>query len=245
MERSLFENAFIFGLNVAGWLWGVVTFLPWYYLSGRKAMSGKTKYQAKPTSGPGSPYRCIEHFDSLMTSIHDGVTTMDQLFSRSVKLYKNRKCLGTREILKEEDEIQPNGRVFKKLICGNYHWLTYAEVHTRSKNLGSGLAALGQQVKENIVLFAETKAEWIIAAQACFYYNYPVTTVYSTLGEEALAYGINESEAEFIVTDSHLLPKLSSVARKLTKLRHVVYIGKAKKVAVVRISRNNKSSRYK
>lgn len=80
MERSLFENAFIFGLNVAGWLWGVITFLPWYYLGGRKTLSGKTKYQAKPTSGPGSPYRCVEHFDSLMTSIHDGVTTMDQLF---------------------------------------------------------------------------------------------------------------------------------------------------------------------
>lgn len=53
--------------------------------------------------------------------------------------------------------------------------------------------------------------------------------MYATLGEEALAYGINETEATFIITDSHLLPKLSSVATKLTKLRHVVYIGKAKK----------------
>ena len=81
MERSLLENVFIFGLNVAGWIWGVVTFLPWYYLGGRKSLSGKTKYQAKPTSSrPGSPYRCVEHFDSLMTSLYDGVTTMDQLF---------------------------------------------------------------------------------------------------------------------------------------------------------------------
>ena len=93
--------------------------------------------------------------------------------SRSVKIYGHRKCLGTREVLREEDETQPNGRVFKKLICGKYYWQTYAEVGARSKNLGSGLAALGQQVRENILIFADTKAEWIIASQACFYYNYP------------------------------------------------------------------------
>lgn len=154
---------------------------------------------------------------------------MDQLFSRSVKIYNYRKCLGTRERLKEEDEIQPNGRVFKKLICGNYNWQTYAEVDTHAKNFGSGLAVLGQQVKENIIIFSDTKAEWIISSQACFYYNFPVVTVYATLGEEALIYGINESEAEFIITDSQLLPKLSSVASKLTKLRHIVYNGQAKK----------------
>lgn len=30
--------------------------------------------------------------------------------------YNKRNCLGTRKIVAEEDEIQPNGRVFKKVI---------------------------------------------------------------------------------------------------------------------------------
>lgn len=90
-----------------------------------------------------------------------------------MNLYPYRKCLGTREILREEDEMQPNGRVFKKLICGEYNWLTYAEVDARARAFGRGLAALGQQLKENISIISETKAEWIIAAQGCFAQNFP------------------------------------------------------------------------
>jgi hypothetical protein len=30
------------------------------------------------------------------------------------------KCLGYRELLREEDEIQPNGRVFKKVGVNGY-----------------------------------------------------------------------------------------------------------------------------
>ena len=94
-------------------------------------------------------------------------------FRRAVNLYPYRKCLGTREIIKEEDEMQPNGRVFKKLVCGEYSWLTYAEVDVRARAFGKGLAALGQQVRENIVIFSETKADWMIAAQGCFAQNFP------------------------------------------------------------------------
>lgn len=90
-----------------------------------------------------------------------------------MNLYPYRKCLGTREILREEDEMQPKGRVFKKLICGEYNWLTYAEVDARARAFGRGLAALGQQLKENISIISETKAEWIIAAQGCFAQNFP------------------------------------------------------------------------
>ena len=90
-----------------------------------------------------------------------------------MNLYPYRKCLGTREVLREEDETQPNGRVFKKLICGEYNWLTYAEVDARARAFGRGLAALGQQLKENIAIISETKAEWMIAAQGCFAQNFP------------------------------------------------------------------------
>lgn len=81
MERSLVENMFLFGLNMAGWLWGIVSFLPWYYLVGRKQYRPRNKVQARPMNQfPGAPYRCVEHFDSLVTSLYDGVSTLDQLF---------------------------------------------------------------------------------------------------------------------------------------------------------------------
>ena len=76
--------------------------------------------------------------------------------------------------------MQPNGRVFKKVILGKYIWLTYTQVAEKLKKFGSGLQAIGHQQRQNIVIFAETKAEWIIAAQACFTYNYPGEDCYLT-----------------------------------------------------------------
>ena len=41
--------------------------------------------------------------------------TLDDLFVRAVGLYGPLDCLGTREVLSEEDEIQRTGKVFKKV----------------------------------------------------------------------------------------------------------------------------------
>ena len=69
--------------------------------------------------------------------------------------------------------MQPNGRVFKKVILGKYIWLTYAQTAERIRHFGSGLMAIGQKPKTNVIIFAETKAEWFVAAQACFLYSFP------------------------------------------------------------------------
>ena len=50
--------------------------------------------------------------------------TMADVWSWVVERYTNRRLLGTRDILGEEDEVMPNGSVFKKLILGEYrYWL--------------------------------------------------------------------------------------------------------------------------
>jgi hypothetical protein len=46
------------------------------------------------------------------------------------------RCLGTRQLLDEEDETQPNGKVFKKWKLGIYTWLSYVDVDEMSTNLG-------------------------------------------------------------------------------------------------------------
>ena len=81
--------------------------------------------------------------------------------------------MGTRNLISEEDEIQPNGRIFKKAIYGDYSWLTYNEMHDYVKRMSSGLKALGVETKQNVIIFAETKAEWMLSAQACFMRNFP------------------------------------------------------------------------
>ncbi|XP_053328966.1 long-chain-fatty-acid--CoA ligase 4 isoform X2 [Spea bombifrons] len=184
------------------------------------------RIKAKPASDmPGSPYRALSHFDSLATIDIPGADTLDKLFQHAVARFAKKDCLGTRELLSEENEKQPNGKVFKKLIQGDYKWLNYEEVNTRVTNLGSGLSALGLKPKSTVAIFCETRAEWMIAAQACFKYNFPLVTLYATLGEEAVTYGLNESGATHLITSVELLEtKLKNVLTNVSFIKHVIYV---------------------
>uniref|UniRef100_A0A667YII0 long-chain-fatty-acid--CoA ligase n=1 Tax=Myripristis murdjan TaxID=586833 RepID=A0A667YII0_9TELE len=153
---------------------------------------------------PG-PYRAINSQEKLVAWLHPGVDSLDKVFEYAARKFPERDCLGTRQVLSEEDELQPNGKVFKKVILGNYNWLSYDEAYQTAKCFGSGLAALGQKPRCNIAIFCETRAEWIIAAQACFMYNFPLVTLYSTLGPTAIAHGLNETEVTHIITSKDLL----------------------------------------
>ena len=62
--------------------------------------------------------------------------------------------------------MQEDGKVVEKLILGHYEWMTYKRVKELALNFGACLRYhLGQQPKTLITIFAETRAEWIIA---CF-----------------------------------------------------------------------------
>ena len=43
---------------------------------------------------------------------------MSSLWRWAVQKYAHRELLGTRDVLREEDEIQSNGKIFKKLHLG-------------------------------------------------------------------------------------------------------------------------------
>lgn len=208
-------------------VYSALIFIPWYFLTNvkkKKAMAKRLK--AKPISNsPGGPYRSISHLESLATIDFPGADTLDKLFDLAVTKFGKKDCVGTREVLSEENEMQPNGKVFKKLILGNYRWLNYEETNQKVKHFGSGLAALGLKPRSTVAVFCETRAEWFIAAQACFRYNFPLVTLYATLGEEAVTYGLNESEASFLITSLDLLEsKLKNVLSEIPCLKYIIYV---------------------
>uniref|UniRef100_A0A673AZG0 long-chain-fatty-acid--CoA ligase n=1 Tax=Sphaeramia orbicularis TaxID=375764 RepID=A0A673AZG0_9TELE len=189
------------------WVYSVITFIPWYFFSGAGTnLERARRIKARSVSRhPAGPYRALNSQEKLVAWLHPGVDTLDKMFEYAAKKFPHRDCLGTREVLSEEDEVQPNGKVFKKVILGKYNWLTYEEAYLAAKCFGSGLAALGQNPQCNIAIFCETRAEWIVAAQACFMYNFPLVTLYATLGPTAIAHGLNETEVTHIITSKDLL----------------------------------------
>ncbi|XP_053179890.1 long-chain-fatty-acid--CoA ligase 4 [Scomber japonicus] len=231
---SLLQSVVLFPIHLLVWLYSVLSFLPWYYITGagtRKALSKRIK--ARSTSGhTEGPYRSVDHFDSLAKEDFPGKDTLDKLFQHAVQRFGHAQCLGTRDVLSEDNEIQPSGKVFKKLILGEYRWMSYNELDSIISQFGSGLAALGQQPKSTIAIFCETRAEWMITAQTCFRHNFPLVTFYATLGEEAIAYGLNETGVTHLVTSVELLEtKLKNVLPQIPKLKHVIYVDQKKVTA--------------
>ena len=53
---------------------------------------------------------------------------MDECFDFAVNQHSHKRMVGTRQVFREEDEMQPNGKVFKKWVMGEYRWKSYLQV---------------------------------------------------------------------------------------------------------------------
>uniref|UniRef100_A0AAY5EJT6 long-chain-fatty-acid--CoA ligase n=1 Tax=Electrophorus electricus TaxID=8005 RepID=A0AAY5EJT6_ELEEL len=198
------------------WVYSIITFLPWYLISGTSAK------QARVSGNPAGPYRAMHSQNQLVSQLYVAMDTLDKVFAYAVQRFPHRDCLGTRELLSEEDEVQHNGKIFKKVILGEYNWLSFEETFQLAQTFGSGLAALGQRPHHNIAIICETRAEWIITAQACFMYNFPLVTVYATLGGPAIAHGLNETRVTHIITSKDLFQSRLMVS--VPRLQHIIVV---------------------
>lgn len=91
---------------------------------------------------------------------------------------------------------------------GDYQFISYAHACDRIEAIGRGFLSLGLHPGEKILIFAETRPEWLLSALAAFRHGFPLVTLYSTLGDEAVKHGINESQVQLILTSQELTFKL-------------------------------------
>ena len=94
---------------------------------------------------------------------------------------------------------------------GDFQWRTFKQTENEAGSFGRGLRELGLKARENVVLCAETRAEWLISANGCIKQNMPIVTLYATLGNGALIHGITETEVSCIITSQELLPKFKDI----------------------------------
>ena len=87
---------------------------------------------------------------------------------KAANKYANNKIIGTREKLSVEDEVQPDGKTLRKYnLSAKYQWQLYSEVLDTVNKLSNGFLSLGLKSNDNVVLFSETRSEWLISALAC------------------------------------------------------------------------------
>lgn len=151
------------------------------------------------------------------------IDTLEKMFKYVVKIHTTKRCLGTRQILGEEDEMQPNGRLFKKFRLGEYKWRSFIETELQAQYFGRGIRELGVQSRDKVVMFAETRAEWMIAAHGLFKQSCTIVTIYATLGEDGITHGVKETEVNVVITSHDCLAKLRNILKTIPKVDTIIY----------------------
>jgi len=157
-----------------------------------------------------------------ITMERQGLDSMDKVFDYICNTYEKDDALGTREIIREEDEVQPNGKVFKKFVLGTYNWRTFDDVAIEANIIGQAFKNLGVKAKDRIAILAETRAEWMITAYACFKNNITIVTIYTNLGADGIVHAVNETQIPLLVCSEETLPKVATILGKCDSIKTIV-----------------------
>lgn len=143
---------------------------------------------------------------TFVEKFHDRVETLYDNFAVACENFSDAPCLGTR-------------------VGQEYQWVKFKDVMTRAKNFGSALIKMGLKPGQEtyIGIYAKNRLEWDLCAIGCYHYSMVVVPLYDTLGPEAAAYIINQTNMELIVCDDEKkVRKLLSDRQKVPKLKYIV-----------------------
>jgi len=165
----------------------------------------------------------------LATTTQEGVETLYDLAKDAFKRYGNRDCMGSRKFL----GWKVPGKV--KHFGDDVEWKSYAEIGIEAHKFGASLRSAGVQpapTKTNldkvkspcrIAIFENTCAPWMIAAMGAFTQGVTVTTVYATLGMDAVVEAVNDNIIPLLVCNKKDVCKVMSKIKDMPTLTTIVY----------------------
>lgn len=182
-------------------------------------------YDSVPVTAPeneNDPNSCSATYRSrslparLISSVHPSLNTHYSVFRNSARLFGERPCLGFRPY-----------NYTKKESASFFRSISYAEVDTRKRHLGSGLLSVLQknQFRDDsleshrkiaahqnsysrydhsdisfiLSIFSANRMEWILTDLACSAYSITNTALYDTLGDSVTLHILHTTESPVIV----------------------------------------------
>lgn len=171
---------------------------------------------------PDPPMTC-KNREELIAHMSPKIDTMAKVFEHASRKFGSKECLGTRKVLGARQQLGEGGKLLSKLLHEDkYTWQSYDDVSIRVDSVARGLLHLGVRPHDKVLIYADTCAEWLITALACFRSAFTVVTLYTNLGEEGVIYGVKQVNAEIIVTNQDLLPKVLKLRDRLPSLKTVI-----------------------
>jgi long-chain acyl-CoA synthetase len=175
--------------------------------------------------------------EGLLTSPHKTVKTLyDILLYGSREFPADKPLFGSRKLLRlveEEREVTKviggvETKEMKKWTyqeLSPYQWISYLDVLNSAIEIGAGLVNLGLRKNDKVTIFHSTSKEWMIMAQACYSQNMVITTAYDNLGDEALAFSLNEGEVTTLFTQTDLLKVVEKIGNNVPTLKNIIFSG--------------------
>lgn len=117
--ESVWITGAVGAIKALSYVYDLITF-PVYLLLQRPWDKRKAsrRIKARPVSQDEHTvvYRNVDPVGTMHANlVRQNIDTLEAMLKWVAKVHGAKRCLGTRQILAEEDELQPNGRVFKKV----------------------------------------------------------------------------------------------------------------------------------
>jgi long-chain acyl-CoA synthetase len=184
-----------------------------------------SQFQKAVPINPSDPYSPWQRVDNVRPCIADKCDIVSDLVDIICGDFKTHDAIGYRKIIGKTATKTGNGpMIVKKDLSDVMTWFTNKDMRQMVDRLARGLVMHGVKQGDRVVLFMETRMEWLLTFFAVMKIGGSVATLYATLGEEGIVHAINELEASHLITSNDLLTKLKKLRPQLNHLNKVFYI---------------------
>ncbi|KAF7491638.1 Long-chain-fatty-acid--CoA ligase 4 [Sarcoptes scabiei] len=143
----------------------------------------------------------------------------------------SKQSIGIRDVLDEKIEYDEDGmpmvidgRILKRIVLADhYRWETVGEVIEKIDSIAKGLYDIGVRKGDKVIIYAETSPDWFFTCLAISRLGAAVVTLFSNLGSSGIIYGINQTQAQYIITSEDLKDKMLNYLDKIPHIKHIVY----------------------
>lgn len=128
-------------------------------------------------------------------------------------------------------ERRMDGRKLKRYYLSDYKWITYGQAQTTTRNIAKGLMANGITEGDRIMIFAETKIEWMLSFLAIPQTGAVVVTAFSNLGTRGLLYSLEQTEVDTVIVSFECIQILQAVLANSSKhkVKRIIFMDGFKK----------------
>ena len=165
-----------------------------------------------------------EYKEARVTTLRDGVATLYDLTKDSFARFASRQAMGQR--------VFKGWKVPGKVKhFGDVEWLSYGEVGEKAAKFGAALRKEGLVPAPDtttlapcaIAIFENTCPEWMLSALGAFSQSLIVTTIYATLGMDAVVDAVNDVSIKAMVCNKANLQKIADRIKKMPSLKVIIY----------------------